>query len=139
MEDSTVVVRYGLKQAGEELQPEEAGASVASPASGLRPGNGRLPAGALAGGQRADSRGSDVGARRSGPWADRLDRYSEPLKRDSRPTRPGPAVTRPVRTMGLLGVMVPLVMVPQALTSPASGIIIERRTVATHFTVGESK
>ncbi len=60
--DSTVVVRYGLKQvgAGAGLQPQEAGPPLAPPPSGLRPGDGRLPRGALAAGRRPHGPGTEA-------------------------------------------------------------------------------
>ena len=53
---------------GAGLQPEEAGPSLAPPPAGLRPGDGRLPRGALAAGQRAHGPGGGgVAGRAGGP------------------------------------------------------------------------
>ena len=66
--DRRGALRAEAGRGGAGLQPEEAGPPLAPPPSGLRPGDGRLPRGALAAGGRAHGPGGGgVAGRAGGP------------------------------------------------------------------------
>ena len=76
MLDSTVVVRYGHKQAGAEVgyNPKKRGPSLSPPDRGVHQGDRGLSRGALAAGPCPHGRGSCAVARRAGGTAERRGR-----------------------------------------------------------------